>query len=299
MILHTLTATFGCLNNSTLELQEGLNLIQAPNESGKSTWLAFLRSMLYGLPTRERGALADKNRYIPWNGAAMSGRMELTDGAQELVLVRDTVHGGTPMGRFYAAYAGTATQVEGMTGQNAGERLTGVPRAVFERSAFIRQNALSIDQDAELEKRIAALISSGDETTSYLETEKRLRTALNRRRHNQTGLLPRTEAEIAALRQSLTQLHTLQQESDQARLQARCAGEAAEMAAQKLALHDRMDEIEAKRAFFAANRERGRSPESSIGSRSHPPPPAADAHQIQRRQPAYHSGVHEPCTVPG
>lgn len=94
------------------------------------------------------------------------------------------------MGRFYAAYAGTATQVEGMTGQNAGERLTGVPRAVFERSAFIRQNALSIDQDAELEKRIAALISSGDETTSYLETEKRLRTALNRRRHNQTGCCP-------------------------------------------------------------------------------------------------------------
>ena len=30
MILHTLTATFGCLNNSTLELQEGLNLIQSP-----------------------------------------------------------------------------------------------------------------------------------------------------------------------------------------------------------------------------------------------------------------------------
>ena len=62
MILHTLTATFGCLNNNTLELQEGLNLIQAPNESGKSTWLAFLRSMLYGLSTRERGLLADKNR---------------------------------------------------------------------------------------------------------------------------------------------------------------------------------------------------------------------------------------------
>ena len=278
MILHTLTATFGCLNNSTLELQEGLNLIQAPNESGKSTWLAFLRSMLYGLPTRERGALADKNRYIPWNGAAMSGRMELTDGAQELVLVRDTVHGGTPMGRFYAAYAGTATQVEGMTGQNAGERLTGVPRAVFERSAFIRQNALSIDQDAELEKRIAALISSGDETTSYLETEKRLRTALNRRRHNPTGLLPRIEAEIAALRQSLTQLHTLQQESDQARLQARCAGEAAEMAAQKLALHDRMDEIEAKRAFFAAKAELTQTEKEAAAQKAqleadHIPPP--------------------------
>ena len=100
MILHTLTATFGCLNNSTLELQEGLNLIQAPNESGKSTWLAFLRSMLYGLPTRERGALADKNRYIPWNGAAMSGRMELTDGAQELVLSATRYTAARPWGGF-------------------------------------------------------------------------------------------------------------------------------------------------------------------------------------------------------
>ena len=50
MILQSLTATFGCFNNATLDLQEGLNVIQAPNESGKSTWLAFLRAMLYGLP---------------------------------------------------------------------------------------------------------------------------------------------------------------------------------------------------------------------------------------------------------
>ena len=65
MILHHLTATFGCLNNATLELNDGLNIIHAPNESGKSTWLAFLRAMLYGLPGRERGMLADKNRYAP------------------------------------------------------------------------------------------------------------------------------------------------------------------------------------------------------------------------------------------
>ena len=162
MILQSLTATFGCFNNATLDLQEGLNVIQAPNESGKSTWLAFLRAMLYGLPGRERGPLADKNRYAPLSGASMKGRIDVNDGQHDLVLVRDTVQGGAPMGRFYAAYAGTANQVEGMTGQNAGELLTGVPRSVFERSAFIRQSNLAVDQDAELEKRIVSLVSSGE-----------------------------------------------------------------------------------------------------------------------------------------
>ena len=52
-------ATFGKLQQSELQLRPGLNLIYAPNESGKSTWAAFLRTMLYGLSTRERGALAD------------------------------------------------------------------------------------------------------------------------------------------------------------------------------------------------------------------------------------------------
>ena len=90
MILQELTATFGCLNNETLRLRPGLNVLQAPNEAGKSTWLAFLRAMLYGLPGRERGPLAEKNRYAPWNGAAMQGRMTVLDGQRTLVLTRDT-----------------------------------------------------------------------------------------------------------------------------------------------------------------------------------------------------------------
>ena len=70
MKIKRMTATFGRLQNETLELGDGLNLIQAPNEAGKSTWSAFLRAMLYGIPTKERdrqGFIAEKNRYQPWN----------------------------------------------------------------------------------------------------------------------------------------------------------------------------------------------------------------------------------------
>ena len=66
------TATFGCLQGDTLEFGPGMTLIGAPNGSGKSTWCAFLRTMLYGLDTRQRdrkGAPADKNRYRSWSSA--------------------------------------------------------------------------------------------------------------------------------------------------------------------------------------------------------------------------------------
>ncbi len=255
MIIHSLTATFGCLNNATLDLSPGLNLIQAPNESGKSTWLAFLRSMFYGFSSRERGALADKNRYLPWNGASMKGRADLTWDGRDIVLVRDTVGKGAPMGRFYAAYDGTAGQVEGMTGQNAGVLLTGVPRAVFERSAFIRQSGLRVDQDAELEKRIAALLSSGEEDTSYMETEQRLRRALNRRRHNKTGLLPQTEAELDAVEDACARLDALRARLRADRGELEQLRQTLDAAEADLALHDRMDRIEAKRELFAARAE--------------------------------------------
>ena len=47
MIIRKLSAVFGRLDGETLELKEGLNIIEAPNESGKSTWSHFIRAMLY------------------------------------------------------------------------------------------------------------------------------------------------------------------------------------------------------------------------------------------------------------
>lgn len=101
-----MTATFGGLQNATLRLEPGLNLLELPNESGKSTWCAFLRAMLYGLESRKGGSLSERNRYTPWSGAAMAGEVELVWQGKEITL-RRFPKGSNPFGGFQAVYTGT------------------------------------------------------------------------------------------------------------------------------------------------------------------------------------------------
>lgn len=210
MRIDKMTATFGRLRQQTLSPGPGLNIIEAPNESGKSTWCAFLRTMLYGLSTRERGVLADKNRFAPWDGGTMQGTLELTQAGRSITISRDTARANAPMGRFAAVYTGTAEAVPGLDGSSCGETLLGVPREVFERSAFIRQAGLAVDQTPELERRIAALLSTGEEGASYTEVYNALKAQLNRRRHNRTGLLPTLENELGTLEEQLRRADQLQ-----------------------------------------------------------------------------------------
>ena len=278
MQIRSLNATFGRLERRTLELAPGLNIIEAPNEAGKSTLTAFLRVMLYGLPTRERGAAADKNLYAPWSGSAMQGRLELTleDGTL-LTLTRDTARANAPMGRFSAVYTGTGEPVTSLTAADCGEALTGVPREVYERSAFIRQSGLAVDSSAELDRRIASLITTGEEGVSHTEAEAALRRQLNARRHNKTGRIPALDAEIEAAEHTLAELRSLatQQQNAETVLAERTAE--ARTLREALTRHDRADEQERLQA--------GAEPDLTRSDRSRtrrkPPPRGAEQQRIR------------------
>lgn len=206
MKIKKMTAHFGVLNGDTLELGDGLNVIYAPNESGKSTWCAFLRTMLYGMNTAQRakaGQKPDKVKYRPWDGASMAGSLEVETGSGPVTIRRWTEKAAQPMQAFSATVTGTETPVSGIVSGNAGEILTGVPREVFERSAFIRQSGLFVSSDPELEKRINAIVSAGDEEVSYTQTNDRLKKWRNRRRSGKRGRLPELEAEMETMEQNL------------------------------------------------------------------------------------------------
>lgn len=192
MKLLKLTATFGCLDGAVLELKDGLNILELPNESGKSTWCAFLRVMLYGLSTRERdkkGFLADKSRYQPWSGKAMEGEMRCLWQGREL-LVRRYTRDGVPMGGFEAVYADSGAAVPGLTADNLGDVLVGVSRGVFERSAFLGQSAHALSYAPELEKRLSSLVTAGEEGVAATQVKATLTDWQRRRSYRGRGSIP-------------------------------------------------------------------------------------------------------------
>ncbi len=224
MKINKLTASFGKLENETLSFHPGLNVIYAPNESGKSTWCAFIRAMLYGVDSSERsraGYLPDKLRYAPWSGAPMEGSMELTSDRFDITITRTTKAKGAPMREFSATYTDSNVPVEGVTGANAGEMLTGVSRDVFCRSAFIAQGTVAVTGSPELERRISSIVSTGEEQTSYTEADETLRAWQRKRRFNRRGYLPELEAKmddtqrlLCAMDSTVDEIDTLETQLD-------------------------------------------------------------------------------------
>lgn len=241
MKIKTMTATFGKLQGERLILEPGLNVITAPNEGGKSTWCAFLKAMFYGIDTRDRdrkGHLADKNRYQPWSGAPMEGEITLEWQGQDITIRRGP-RGNVPFGSFSAVYTGTEEPVPGLTADTCGQMLLGVGREVYERSAFIGQSGtLAIRSAPELEARIAALVSSGEEDVSYSQVERQLKEWLNRRKVNKSvGRIPQLEEEQAELARSAGELSQLNDQLNQLEGERAQAARKHAFCTRQLALH--------------------------------------------------------------
>ena len=211
MRIYKMTATFGKLEHAELTLEPGLNILSAPNEWGKSTWCAFLIAMLYGLDTRAKTtktALADKERYAPWSGSPMAGRIDLNWNGRDITIERRT-KGRVPLGEFKAYETDSGLPVPELTAANCGQTLLGVEQTVFRRAGFIRQSDMPVTQDEALRRRLNDLVTTGDESGAGDKLAGALRDLKNRCRYNKSGLLPQLEAQRDSLKGKLGELDSL------------------------------------------------------------------------------------------
>ncbi len=257
MILLQLRANFGKLHG-TLTLHEGLNELCLPNEAGKSTWSAFLLAMLYGIDTRERATrenqnLPAKERYRPWDGSSMEGAIDLIWNGRAVTIERRS-QGRTPMGAFRAYETESGTPVPELTAENCGRTLCGAERSVFERTAFVRQLGMAVSSDAQLEQRLSALVTTGEEGPSASALEKKLRDLKNKYTYR-TGLMPRLQARRDELQAQLSALRAAQAEAME--LSAACT-EAEAGRSRLQALRTRIERAQAarRRAGLAELQER-------------------------------------------
>jgi len=208
----SMTATFGKLSRQTITLNPNLNIIEAPNEWGKSTWCAFLMAMLYGIDTGSRtktGYLADKEHYAPWSGDPMSGSMEILWNGREVTIQRQN-KGRTPMGDVKAFETKTGIPVPELSVPAPGQVLLGVERSVFARAGFLKLSEMPVTEDESLRRRLNELVTTGDESGASDDLAQKLRDLRNKCRFNKKGLLPEAEMKLAEVDQKLQQLQTLQ-----------------------------------------------------------------------------------------
>lgn len=216
MIVKKLRASFGKLHGE-LTLHEGMNLLCLPNEAGKSTWSAFLLTMLYGIDTGERAKktnqnLPTKERYRPWDGSAMQGAVELEWNGRDITIER-TSAGRSPMGIFRAYETASGVPITELTAENCGRTLCDVERSVFERTAFIRQLGMAVTEDTQLEQRLSALVTTGEEGKSYSELENALKKLKSSYSYRGSGKIPRLNARIAEMERRLDEIRTAQAEA--------------------------------------------------------------------------------------
>ena len=215
MNILSMTATFGKLSRQTLNFEPGMNLIEAPNEWGKSTWCAFIMAMLYGIDTAARsktGVLADKEHYAPWSGEPMSGRMDILWQNREITIERQN-KGRVPMGDVKAYETHTGIPVPELSVAAPGQVLLGVERSVFARSGFLRLSEMPVTEDESLRRRLNELVTTADESGASDDLAQKLKDLKNRCRFNKKGLLPEQEIKLADLEGKLQQLSALEQQA--------------------------------------------------------------------------------------
>lgn len=218
MKILTMTATFGCLDEATLHLTDGVNRFTLPNESGKSTWAAFLQAMFYGIDTSQRaskGVLPEKTRWQPWNGKAMCGTIELEHRGQTIVLQR-TSQRGRPMSVFHAYDKHTGLELPELTGENCGMYFFGVEKSVFQRSAVLSGSELAVTEHQELARRLENLAVSGSMGDSFPAADAKLKQWKNRIRYHQNGLIPEKEAQLLQAEGRVERLSELRQQTMEA-----------------------------------------------------------------------------------
>lgn len=212
MMIYSMTATFGKLSHQTLTFTPNLNIIEAPNEWGKSTWCAFIVAMFYGIDTRQqttKTVIADKERYAPWNGEPMSGKMELSWNGRDITIERSCA-GRIPFGTFRAYETESGLDIPELTAANCGQTLLGVERNVFTRSIFIRLQDMPVTNDDGLRRRLNNLVTTGDENSAADQLAQQLKDLKNKCRYHNKGLLPQAEYEREQLLQQIDQLQQLQ-----------------------------------------------------------------------------------------
>lgn len=164
---------FGTLHHVRCDLDDGLNSLNEGNGWGKTTFAAFILSMLYGMPEMnfaESGNI--RERYMPWQGGKFGGSITFETASGRYTVTR----------YFGTSKVDDTCTVTDEVGRditerfsNPGEDILGVDSEGFRSSAFIFQNDLRLGDGESIRQRLRELAGSSGDRRRYEEAVRDLK----------------------------------------------------------------------------------------------------------------------------
>ncbi len=203
--------SFGKLKETSVALSSGINVLSAPNESGKSTLASFLKFVFYGFSGARKEALSEneKKLYTPWDSDINEGSIDfLADG------VEYTVHRRCPAsGKETVEITKRSSGERVFVGDIPGEVFFGVSEEIFVRTLFFRQLSAPQSKDEILADRLRNIAISADEQVETKKAVARLNDAKNELKSRMgNGIIPKAERERDSLEEAISESVVLKRE---------------------------------------------------------------------------------------
>jgi uncharacterized protein YhaN len=205
---------FGRFVDAAFDFTAGVNLVTGPNEAGKSTIMAAIPAVLYGL--------RDKERYRPWGregGCSAALILQTTKGTvvriereilSDRVTLTETDQQGTVLLSFEGKIAPLGRSSERALYLEHLERITGhADEEIFRASLFFAQGSLEIDAPGEIASRIKTLLSGCAEVDYDQVLESLHEDYFAITRENPWGKDKAKDRELEEVRTRLKELATL------------------------------------------------------------------------------------------
>lgn len=163
-------SSFGKLQDFSYDFTKGLNIIRAENGWGKSTFAAFIRAMLYGMPnagSRTKLEEAERRRYKPWRGGTMGGYLDFEANGKEYRAERTF---GTKEAEDTFRLTDRSTNLESTDfSAELGKELFGLDKEAYSRSTYLPQSKISgSGMNDSIGKKLGR-IAEGDEESSNFD----------------------------------------------------------------------------------------------------------------------------------
>lgn len=168
---------FGNIQNKTIELEDGINVISGDNESGKSTITYFIKSIFYGInKLKNRSEFSEQEKYKPWSGQDFSGKIDYELDGKTFSAVRDFTKNAC---KIYDESGNDITSEfpqDKSRGAELGKTHFGVDEETFLNTLFVPQKDIEVEIDSQKNviQKLANILQSGHEGVSLEKIKTKL-----------------------------------------------------------------------------------------------------------------------------